>query len=111
MKPYMFVIKGVPSKDNQDCLGIAGAYIHIWVMDSSIQSAKHKAIEYIKKYLWEPLGFEHEFEISSEQLASLHEDEMKLYQKAVHFGIAAEFLAYQSDDSDVDSSLKHHPFY
>ena len=42
MNPYMFVIKGIPSKNNDECQGISGAYIHIWVMDSSIQSAKIK---------------------------------------------------------------------
>lgn len=105
MNPYMFVIKGIPLKANRNYDIVAGAYIHIWVMDTDIQSAEHKALDYITNLLWNPLEIEHAFEIFQEQIGKLHTDEFRLYQVALNFGICADFLAYAKENDNPDDPI------
>ncbi|WP_238650026.1 hypothetical protein [Paenibacillus piscarius] len=94
MNPYMFVINAIPAPSNKDCEDIAGARVHIWVISEDKESAKIRALDYITKYLWEVKNVEYEFEIQQELIQKLGEDELRLYQKALLYGIAADFLAH-----------------
>jgi len=95
LNPYLFVINVVPMQENENYESIAGARAHVWVISSDIESAKLRAIEYNKNFLWDIISFEHEFEIREEQIPSFHEDELRLYQSALQHGIAADYIAYQ----------------
>lgn len=94
MKPYLFVIDIVPSPENKDCQDIAGAKAHIWTISDDKEKAKLRAVDYITKSHWQVVGFEYEFEIHQEQIAKLHEDEVRLYKTALRHGIAADYIAY-----------------
>lgn len=101
----MFVFAGIPCAENDKCSDIAGAKIHIWVMDKDHEVAKIRAINYIEDTLWKITNLEHDFSISPEQLDNLHESEYILYKKALEFGIAADFLAYPKKQSDNNGSF------
>lgn len=105
MFPFMFVIDGHPLPENHNYDTIGGAKIHIWVMDNNIVSARNKAISLVTQYLWCVQKIEHEFEISQEQLSNLHKAEALLYQKALHNGIAADFLAYPKNDGNPNDPI------
>ncbi|NGP56809.1 hypothetical protein FLT15_00060 [Paenibacillus thiaminolyticus] len=106
MKPFLFVINAVPIPDNKECEDIAGAIVHIWVFAKDKEEAKINAIDYIRNYLWEVTNFEYELEIQQEQIAKLHEAELALYNKAFHFGIAAEFLAHSKVPGNPDDAVE-----
>ncbi len=93
MEPYMFVIKSVPLPNSRHYRTIRQALVHIWVMDSDIDSARENALSYIRSLNWNPLLVEHALEIQKEQISRLPEEEAVLYQKALCGGIAADFLA------------------
>lgn len=105
MLPFMLVINGVPLPENHNYDAVGGAKIHIWVMDNDPDSAQEKAISFVKQYLWEIKSVEHVLQISQEQLRNLHKDEALLYQKALHKGIAANFLAYPKVDGSPDDPI------
>jgi hypothetical protein len=94
MSPYLFVINIVPSPENKDCQDIAGAKAHVWTISDDKEKAKLRAIEYIKKTHWQIVEFEYEFEIHEQQIPKLHEDEARLYNMALRYGIAADYIAY-----------------
>ncbi len=106
MQPFMFVIHSVPLPKNKNYKTIHKALVHIWVMDESIQAAQDKAFAYIKSFNWNPLRTEHAFQINEEQIASLHPDEARLYQKAILYGIAADFLASPIREKAPDSPVE-----
>ncbi len=93
MEPYMFVIKSVPLPSNRHYRTIRQALVHIWVIDSDIDSARENALSYIRSLNWNPLLVEHALEIQKEQIPRLPEEEAALYQKALRSGVAADFLA------------------
>lgn len=92
--PYLFIVDIIPMPENEFYENITGAKAHIWVISNDKENAKLRAINYTQKFLWEITSFEYEFEIREEQIPKLHEDELRLYQSALHHGIAADFLAY-----------------
>ena len=100
--PYMFVIKSIPMPENQNYNTVGGAYVHIWVMDGEQEAALLRALTYIKKYLWEPQEVQHAFQPLPGQIAALGEDETRLYQTALQYGIAAEFVGWLKDEGDPD---------
>lgn len=100
--PYMFVIKSVPTPKNQNYNTVGGAYVHIWVMDGEQDAALLRALTYVRKYLWEPQEVQHAFQPLPEQIAALGEDETRLYQTALQYGIAAEFVGWLKDEGDPD---------
>lgn len=100
MNPYMFVFKAIPLPTNQNFEMVAGANVHIWVIDKNIKSAVKRAIDYVNKYLWEVQSIEHEFEITQEQIDSLHTLEAQLYNNALLNGISADFLAWPNIEGD-----------
>lgn len=100
MFPFMFVIRAIPSTNNHNYGIVGGAFVHIWVIDFDIDSAKQKALSFIKRQLWDVQSIEHALAISSEQIPLLHKSEALLYNSALQNGIAADFLAYSITDSD-----------
>lgn len=102
-KPFMFVIKSKPLPDNNNYYSIRSALVHIWVLDISIDDAREKAFSYIKSFHWAPIVVESAFAILPEQLSHLDTRELLLYQKALHYGIAAEFLASPLRDQDPET--------
>ena len=90
----MFVFNAVPIPLNKSCERVAGAKVHIWVIATDMESAKIRALDYIANYFWEVTSLEYELEIPQEQISQLHEDKIWLYQKALQYGIAADFLEY-----------------
>jgi len=94
---YLFVINIVPMQENEINKDIAGAKAHICVISSVRERAKLRAIDYIKKHLWNIVNVEYELLIHEEQIPNLHEDEFALYKSALHSGIAAHFLAYPKE--------------
>ena len=103
MKPFMFLIKGVPLPTNQNYEIVSSAHVQIWIMDNKVQSAQSRAFEYLKSHLWEPTKIEYAFVISPEHLAYLHKSEVLLYQKALQNQIAAEFVTYpKNENQSVD---------
>ena len=105
MNPYMFVIKAVPLANNENYDTIAGAFVHVCVVGSNINSAEHKALDYISNLLWNPVKIEHAFEMSQEQIDALDAPEAQLYQKSLHLGIAAYFVAYPKEDGNPDDPI------
>lgn len=107
MKPFMFVIRSVPLPKNKNYRTIKQAIVHIWVIASDIDSAKLSALTYISSLDWNPLSIEHAFEISEEQISHLHKDEFRLYQKALHYGISADFLSSPIREKSSDSPIEY----
>lgn len=105
MKPFMFVIDGVPLPENPNYTTVGGAKIHIWVMDEDVSSAQMRAITLIKQTLWKVQDIAHAFEIQPEVLPNLETAEALLYRKALQNGIAAEFLAFPRVDGSPDDPL------
>lgn len=105
MNPYAFVIHSVPMRENQNFETVAGAKVHIWVMDNDIESAKQRALKYIKSYLWNPIEVEYEFEISREQIPDLHPDEARLYCEAFQYDIAADFVGWPITPGNPDDPV------
>ncbi len=106
MQPFMFVIHSVPLPKNKNYKAIHKAWVHIWVMGESIESAQDKAFAYIKSFNWNPLRTKYAFQITAEQIASLHPDEARLFQKALLYGIAADFLAVPIREKSPDSPVE-----
>lgn len=94
MNPYMFVVDVIPTPENEFYENVAGAKAHIWVLSNDKESAKLRAMDYNKKFMWEVVNFEHELEIHEKQIPKLHEDELRLYQSALRYGISADYMAY-----------------
>ncbi len=94
MRPFFFVIRAEPTEAAVSAQDIAGAIVHIWVMDSSLEQAEARARSYILDYAWIALKTDYAFEINDKQIASLGAEERTLYQKALRHGIAADFLGY-----------------
>lgn len=110
MTPFMFVIDGTPLPQNHNYSKVAGAKIHIWVMDDNMDSARSKAISLINNSLWEIQGIEYAFEMLQEQISELDKLEVQLYQKALRLGIAALFVAYlETDGHPGDPVIIGHP--
>ncbi len=105
MKPFMFVIVAVPSKDNRHYQNIFKAIVHIWVMDDNIESAKQKALTDIKNSHWIPQNIEHEFEMTGVQPDTLHEAEAALYQRALTYGIASDYIVSPVYEKPKDSPV------
>lgn len=105
MKPFMFVIVAVPSKENRHYRNIFKAKVHIWVMDNNIDNAKQKALNDITAAHWIPQNVEHEFEMTDVQLDDLHEAEAVLYQKALAYGIASDYIASPIHEKPKDSPV------
>lgn len=95
LKPYFFKINVVPMQENKVYESIAGAIAHIWVISNDRESAKIRAIDYNKKFLWKITSFVYELGIHEEQIPELGEEESYLYHSALRHGIAAEYIAYQ----------------
>lgn len=106
MQPYMFVVKGVPLPNSRHYRTIRQAFIHIWIMDSDMDSAREHVLSYIRSLNWNPLLVEHALEIQKEQIAHLPEEEAVLYQKALRSGIAADFLASPIRERPSDSPVE-----
>lgn len=101
----MFVIKAEPAPENRYHGRIAQGRFHIWVISGSSELALDRAKAYIKKQLWTPGEVEYAFEILPEQLPSLHEDEVALYQKALVYGIAADIIASPIEEGSSDDPM------
>lgn len=71
-------------------------------MDGEQDAALLRALTYIKNYLWDPQEVQYAFQPLPEQIADLGEDETRLYQTALQYGIAAEFVGWLKDEGDSD---------
>lgn len=103
MNPYMFVIDAVPLKENKNYETVAGAKIHIWVIDTDISSAEKRALSYVSKYLWSATKIEHAFAILPQHIDDLGKSELRLYHTALQHGISADFLAWSNDDNSPEN--------
>jgi len=101
----MFVIKSIPTVMNQNYGKIGGAFVHVWVMDGEQDAALLRAKAYIRSCLWEPEAVEYAFQILPEQIPELHEDEAKLYRRALEQGLAADFLGWLTDEGESGSPV------
>lgn len=99
MQPFMFQIKSVPMPQNKNFDTIGGAYVHVWVMDNSLENAQKRAFAHIRKYNWEPQEILNAFEIRPEQIPLLHKDEENLFLMAQLYGISADFLGWRKEES------------
>lgn len=94
MFPFMFVIDSIPLPQNPNFGSVAGAKVHICVVDNDISSAQQKAMSYVEQYFWNPKEIELSFEMPQEQLPLLETPEEALLRKAFRDGIAAVFYGY-----------------
>ena len=106
MKPYMFVVKSVPLPSSRHYRTLRQALVHIWIMDSDMDSARENVLSYIRSLNWNPLSVEHALEIQEEQLSHLPKEEAVLYQKVLCNGIAADFLASPIRERPSDSPVE-----
>ena len=97
MNPLMFRIRSVPTTENKNFDTVGGAYVHVWVMDSTLENAQNRASAYIKNHGWEPQEILDAFEIQQEQISALGKDEENLYLMAQVYGIAADFLGWKKE--------------
>lgn len=74
-------------------------------MDNNIDNAKKKALNDITAAHWIPQNVEHEFEMTDVQLDDLHEAEAVLYQKALAYGIASDYIASPIHEKPKDSPV------
>ena len=105
MRPFAFVVASVPLPESKWHHQLAGANVHIWVMDNSIDSARNRAICYIQDQAWKPHEIRFETEIPREQIPSLGKGEARLYNQALTSGLAADFLAFPLQDGDPDDPV------
>lgn len=101
----MFVFSAIPTSSNKDCKDIAGAKVHIWVMEENLETARIRALTDITSYHWEVTDVEYESEILPKQLSYLHESEALLYHKALQNGIAADYLAFPVKQGSPDDPV------
>lgn len=101
-KPFFFVINAEPTAAAAKTNDIKSAMVHIWVMASSQEEAKARALSYLMDYAWIVKEVEFESEITAEQLAHLDIDEKNNYLQAARTGLSADFLAVPKVDRPGD---------
>lgn len=106
MSPFMFVIRSVPLPCNRHYRTIKQALVHIWVMDTHIDSARSVALDYIRSLDWNPLSVEHALEIREEQIPRFPKEEVSLYHRALRDGVSADFLASPIREKSSDSPVE-----
>jgi len=97
-KPFFFVINAEPTAASSAAQDVKYALVHIWVIASSLEAAKTKAMAYLMDYAWIAKEVEFECVPDDGQIAHLDTDEKHNYLKAVRFGLSAQFLAVPKAD-------------
>ena len=92
MNIYMFVINAKPFSDTKVSKITSEAIVHCWVIAEDDTIAESVAYSFISLRQFEPVSTEHAFLIQPEQIPGFHESEQRLYQRALRYGIAADFL-------------------
>ena len=105
MKAYLFVINCEPAIENRYHGKVGGADAHVCVMDIDADIAEQRAINIVRQKGWIPTEIEYAFVLPVERLHEFHESTVFLYYRAVHQGIAVDFVGCQAEEHPGDPVL------
>ena len=100
MKVYVFNYHVEPTKGSFEHGKVGGAYVDIWVHESSREVAETKAISYLMDRAWQIIKVESELTMNDEQILDCREDAQANYRQAKKQGLSAFFSAYPPTDRE-----------
>jgi hypothetical protein len=99
---FFFSFDAVPTSASSQATDLAGAEIHVWVTDKSMDSAESMARQCIMDFAWIVQGVSVAKHCPLERILQLDEEEQVLVLRAIKEGIAADFLAWPKDGIIAD---------
>ena len=98
MDLFFFAFEAIPTTASPQATDLAGADIHVWVQAESMAGAESTARQHIMDFAWvvQELSLARHWPL--ERIPDLHKDEQALVQRAIRYGIAADFLAWPKED-------------
>ena len=94
---FFFAFEAVPTAASPQACDLAGADIHVWVHDKSMDSAESMARQCIMDFAWIVQNVSAAKHCPLEHILKLEENEQVLVLRAIKDGIAADFLAWPKD--------------
>lgn len=94
---FFFAFEAVPTAASPQAGDLAGADIHVWVHDKSMDSAETTARQCIMDFAWIVQSVSAARHCPLEHILQLEENEQLLVLRAIKDGIAADFLAWPKD--------------
>ena len=96
MKPYLFRVRAVPRRRHPQADDLAGAYIHVWVLDNAFEAARERVSPFLADCHWRIEEWLNEFRITEAQIERLNPSEAANYKRALEAGISADFHSWKS---------------
>lgn len=106
MDLFFFAFEATPTAASPQATDLAGADIHIWVQADSMAGAESTARQHIMDFAWvvKELSLARHWPL--ERIPDLHKDEQALAQRAIRFGVAADFLAWPKEANPGEDPLE-----
>ncbi len=99
MDLFFFAFEATPTVASPQARDLAGADIHIWVQADSMAGAESTARQHIMDFSWVVTELSLARHWPLERIPDLHKDEQALAQRAIRYGVAADFLAWPKEDN------------
>ena len=96
LKPYLFRVRATPRRNHPQADELAGAYVHVWVLDTDFETARERVAPYLADGHWQIEEWLNEFRISEAQIEKLNPPEAANYRRALDNGISADFHSWKS---------------
>ena len=96
MRPYLFRIRATPRRRHPRANELAGAYVHVWVLDHDFETARERVSPFLAACDWRIEEWLNEFRITEAQIETLNLSETSNYKRALEAGISADFHSWKS---------------
>ncbi|MDJ0722959.1 MAG: hypothetical protein QNJ04_15090 [Desulfobacterales bacterium] len=96
MKPYLFRVRATPRRHHPQADELAGAYVHVWVLDTDFETARERVAPFLADSHWRIEEWLNEFRITEAQIATLNPSEAANFQRALDAGISADFHSWKT---------------
>ncbi len=95
MKPYLFRVRAMPLRRHPNSSQLAGAYVHVWVIETDFETARKRVSPYLADHHWRVEEWLNEFRITEAQIANLNPTESANYMRALASGISADYHSWK----------------
>ena len=95
MKPYLFRVRATPRRHHPQVDELAGAYVHVWVLDTDFETARERVAPLLADGHWRIEEWLNEFRITGAQIAKLNPSEAANCRRALDAGISADYHSWK----------------
>lgn len=99
MNVYYVFMESIPLSNNEESKEFAGAFVNCWVYTKDENSARNKAINYVKNQGWKVINIEDIF-ISDSEMYDDEPDSLECFNQAIESGVGATFYIWSHVGED-----------